>query len=368
MKFLRSLFIVICVTLVMLEILLQVFSAYDTLDPTYVQSNSVMYTPNEATGFIPLPNQSIGIQNVWDSGYDAHYQINNLSYRGDDLTFEKPDDTIRLLVLGGSATFDTLAEHNQDWSHLIGSNLNETETNNHYQVINAGVPGYNTFNSMMRLMSEGWMFNPDYVLIYHCWNDIKYFPSVTENTSYLQLQNVDIPAQWDAYNDINYVNSIDALLGNSQIYLSLRRGFSVPTLTRESTSIDLDVTNHYQEIALEQYHNNIVNIVNFTRGISAEPVLVLQSRLVDENNTELEQRLIKYEYVGMSQDVLVEAFRECDDTMVQIAEQYDVELIDNTDELNGDIDMFVDHVHTTPLGSERLAEIITADMIDIIDN
>jgi len=43
------------------------------------------------------------------------------------------------------------------------------------EVINVGVIGHTALESVGRLFTEGYACKPDFVLIYHAWNDIKYF-------------------------------------------------------------------------------------------------------------------------------------------------------------------------------------------------
>lgn len=45
------------------------------------------------------------------------------------------------------------------------------------EVINAGIIAHSALESVGRLFAEGFAFEPDYVLIYNAWNDIKYFSS-----------------------------------------------------------------------------------------------------------------------------------------------------------------------------------------------
>ena len=45
----------------------------------------------------------------------------------------------------------------------------------HVEVINAGIPGHTSGDSLGRLYTEIWQWKPDYVIMYEAWNDIKYF-------------------------------------------------------------------------------------------------------------------------------------------------------------------------------------------------
>ena len=102
------------------------------------------------------------------------YRINEFGYRGPSFSVSKPEGTRRIIVLGGSAVFDPNAD---GWPHLTQDFLKTTGHEN-VEVINAGVPGHASFDSLGRLYSQIWTFEPDYVLVYHGWNDIKYFKTL----------------------------------------------------------------------------------------------------------------------------------------------------------------------------------------------
>ena len=46
------------------------------------------------------------------------------------------------------------------------------------QVINAGVPGYSSFDARNNYVYQLRRLDPDMILVYHSWNDIKYFRRV----------------------------------------------------------------------------------------------------------------------------------------------------------------------------------------------
>jgi hypothetical protein len=87
------------------------------------------------------------------------------------------------VIVGGSSVFDANArdaseEAGRDWPHLAEGFLKRSGYSD-VDVINAGAPGHATFDSLGRLYSQIWIYQPDYVLLYNCWNDVKYFRVVT---------------------------------------------------------------------------------------------------------------------------------------------------------------------------------------------
>lgn len=96
------------------------------------------------------------------------YKTNKKGLRGTEYSYEKPSDVHRILMLGDSYLFG--------W----GLNLDDTLPvilekclNKKYEVINAGIYGYNTVQEIEYLKREGIRYNPDVVIIYFVMNDIE---------------------------------------------------------------------------------------------------------------------------------------------------------------------------------------------------
>ena len=104
----------------------------------------------------------------------ALYRINDKGYRGRDFDWEKPPGVVRVLVYGGSAVFDILASEGEDWPSRV-QRLLASRGHEHVEVINAGIPGHASFDSLGRLLAEGHRLNPDFTILYNAWNDIKTF-------------------------------------------------------------------------------------------------------------------------------------------------------------------------------------------------
>jgi len=107
-------------------------------------------------------------------------KINSKGYRGRDFQVPKPEEKIRMIFLGGSAAFDRQAPMGKDWPHLVEKELRESGYKE-IECINAGTPGHASWDSLGRLYSEMWMFEPEYIFVYHSWNDIKYFRWLNPN-------------------------------------------------------------------------------------------------------------------------------------------------------------------------------------------
>jgi len=118
---------------------------------------------------------------------DRWAEINERGYRGRSFIVPKPKDLVRVVILGGSSVFDVFAQEGRDWPHLAETYM-RAKGHRNVEVINAGIPGHASFDSLGLLFSEIWMFEPDYVVVYHAWNDIKYFRRLNLESSLLRIQ------------------------------------------------------------------------------------------------------------------------------------------------------------------------------------
>ncbi|MCA9947106.1 MAG: hypothetical protein KC449_26680, partial [Anaerolineales bacterium] len=85
-----------------------------------------------------------------------------------------------------------------------------------------------------------------------------------------------------------------------------------------------------------------------------------------ENNTINEQNLILYDRVKLSHQGLVDAFQETDDAIYRVSIEEDVSVIDLSI-MNGNSAYFVDQIHTTPQGSQKIASIVGEFLLNILE-
>lgn len=96
--------------------------------------------------------------------------INSFGMRSPEISFEKPPGTYRILCFGGSTTMGSVAD-DKTWPYLIEKKLNEKEIGKKVEVLNFGVGGYRTSDSLINFALRGLDFDPDLIIIYHGTND-----------------------------------------------------------------------------------------------------------------------------------------------------------------------------------------------------
>ena len=98
--------------------------------------------------------------------------INSLGLRGEEVTADKPAGTYRILGIGDSFAFGEGVKDDDTFLHRLQLRLNASNAEpTRYQVLNAGVQGYNTRDEVVYLEHRWLAVNPDLVLIVFYIND-----------------------------------------------------------------------------------------------------------------------------------------------------------------------------------------------------
>jgi lysophospholipase L1-like esterase len=236
------------------------------------------------------------------------------------------------------------------------------------QVINAGIPGHASFEAVGRLFAEGHLFDPDYVLLYAEWNDIKDYRQ-TEPLLRLHRPTMGWPTP-GADPNLTYQNALDRTLsGVSQLYNRLRwRYYSWKYRIGPEGSMPRDRTyaSIFSKTALAQYRMNVQTFVDVVRNAGARPVLVTEARLVARTNGTPEKKRINYTYALLTHEALCDAFDATDEILREVSEEKNIPLLDASARFSGKDELFTDHIHLTPRGSTALAEFLAASMVPLL--
>ncbi len=122
--------------------------------------------------------------------FRTHVHINSRGLRSKVEVSPDSDDSSRILFIGDSFTSMFSVEEDETWTHVIGERLSRQHPDRHIEVLNAGVPGYNTFQEVEYLREDGFALAPDLVVLaFFVGNDImdnaNDLPSVVVRNGYL---------------------------------------------------------------------------------------------------------------------------------------------------------------------------------------
>lgn len=98
---------------------------------------------------------------------------NSLGYRSREFSAEKTQGRYRIALLGGSSTYTVAGLDNEKtFSYQLERILRDDYGHRHVEVINAGVHGYNSWESLINLQFRVLDIDLDLVIIYHATNDV----------------------------------------------------------------------------------------------------------------------------------------------------------------------------------------------------
>ena len=97
--------------------------------------------------------------------------INNYGFRGDDITKDKPSDTYRIFMMGGSTMEGDLTADHQTIPAYLEKKFSEKSLTKKVQVINAGCSSCHSYHETMKIKNKLLDFEPDMIVAYDGWND-----------------------------------------------------------------------------------------------------------------------------------------------------------------------------------------------------
>ncbi len=127
-----------------------------------IDKQDLQWSPHHYLNYYPTPN--------FRRGFTSH---NSLGYRGPEFSLQKPQGVYRIAVLGGSSTYTLSVKDNEKiFTAQMQTILREKLNYKNVEVINAGVVGYNSWESLINLEFRVLDLNPDLIVIYQGTNDV----------------------------------------------------------------------------------------------------------------------------------------------------------------------------------------------------
>jgi len=94
----------------------------------------------------------------------ADFRTNSRGLRDKEYSLEKPANTFRVAVIGGSFTVPAGVEIDEAFHSILENRLNKENPDLNYEFINFGVSGYRINNKIATLENKALKYNPDLIL------------------------------------------------------------------------------------------------------------------------------------------------------------------------------------------------------------
>lgn len=159
---------------IVLEICANIFICHLASDRQFIKYASVrqLLDSKERSQYICCPHRYLGYYPTpnYAKGLNRH---NAQGYRGDkEIIVPKPQGVYRIVCFGGSTTYTAdVKDHTKSYPTLLEKHLQEHGFNN-VEVINSGVPGWCSWESLLNLPLRVLELEPDMIIVYHGVNDV----------------------------------------------------------------------------------------------------------------------------------------------------------------------------------------------------
>lgn len=179
-------------------LLIVIFSVLEVILRLYeIQNGSCVFSNKQVFQNIPVglaktvckDNQSMNyaVLENYTHTPNQHYETININahgFRGPEISKEKPNNVIRIFVIGGSTTFGVGST--SDYTTIPGYLQKRFDDGNfpyQIEVVNAGVPAMHSATEVKLVKEKILEFSPDVLVVYDGWNEAYHDFSIYNETT-----------------------------------------------------------------------------------------------------------------------------------------------------------------------------------------
>jgi lysophospholipase L1-like esterase len=287
---------------------------------------------------------------------------------------DRGNQTLRILALGGSTTENGDLPIETRYPERIGTLLKESAPRDDIVVMNAGRQWYTSKHSLINYIFELEPLKPQIVLIMHGINDL-----VRSCTGPL-FARTPYRSDWSHF----YGPSIhgykpptfEAYLFQQSIGLLYRRWFGAFRAEPWSEANEVNYNLQFYR-SLPDFEHYMRRLVDVLKKDGALPILITQPSIYREKMTSEERKALWFgrtycqdpnawlDWKYPSPGSLGIALKAYNDVTRRIAHERNVMLIDADSQIPKTLEYFIDDVHYTPKGAQRLAYIVASEIADL---
>lgn len=340
------------------------FDAYD--DP--IKS---VYSWHPFTGFTFKPNTKLKGSHP-NQNFRSEVLIDEYGFLtdGQKFTYTKQKDEIRIAFIGASTTANVNLSYSQNWPGHLGEMVKQVLPSKNIKIINAAVPGFDTAQSIGNLSLRVLPFNPDIVIIYHAYNDLKAVVADPANfkPDYSHIHTLP-------YGFHKEPILIKRIFNHSMAYVRLRNGLReyrrINGFHTNDDALGLaGRQNQIPDYATKTFEEHIRTMVYMARSGGAKVILSSFATLHDPNldysNKETLKKLSTRQLnelssltqftPGLSVQGIFNGINSYNKILKRISEEEHTGWVDNANLVSHTDDYFVDRVHFSSKGATKMAE------------
>jgi lysophospholipase L1-like esterase len=178
---------------------------------------------------------------------ETDFSTNSLGLRGPEVA---DDGAHRILAIGDSCTWGWRVSQDESYPAVLNHLLDGWETKRRYTVINAGVPGYTSYQGLLYFRERGILLHPEVVIIGFGFNDATLDGDVRDR---IARQQRILP----------FIRLDEGLARHSTLYRWMRYQTYRPP-----------VSDHIERVDVEEYERNVSALVQLVQEAHSQAVLV----------------------------------------------------------------------------------------------
>jgi lysophospholipase L1-like esterase len=288
----------------------------------------------------------------------ARDDVNARGYRGESVAIPKPPGITRIIALGGSTTYGHALTADQAYPAQLQARLRAVE-GAAVEVVNLGVPGYHSLDSLVNLATRGMALEPDVVIIYDGVNDaaLRIFQSPDCALGENPLFGMGLDRGIWAVDTASLPPS--ALYRLVAIRLGWMRDpavFNAQLLPTGLCPPEPQNVNPLDTLAANPpvlFERNLRSMIGMAQAGGARVVLATFAWDRAALQAQVESAPEQYQA-----EALIQAIDAQNDLVRALAAELDVTLVDVAAEMGDGAYYQGDHVHMTVAGTARMAEIM----------
>ena len=303
-------------------------------------------------------------------GRATTFTTNNVGLRGDSLAMPKPDDELRVFVVGGSTTETLYLDDREAVTRILEDRLDTLVSGKRVKVYGAGRSGAKSSDHIEMIAHRLVHLQPDAVIVFagvndlraamSGWNPLMLPPAVgAPGTEWTLMQILRF-----AVTEFQLGRRLFSLLKpadyrESAEQIPLRSDYRRSVRMREALPVSVSPP----RIDVVSYRENLISMVGIARAHGIDLVFMTQPTTW---NSRVDSAIAKWHWMSAGPDsayleeALDQAMEAYNDAVRGVAAQFDVPLLDLARLLPKSGEYFYDDVHFNPRGAQTVGGMLAS--------